>query len=225
VEARYNEDAARGAAIYQMFADLASKSEQEIYDFVLDFKQQKPLLDAQVERALAKAELEAVQRSRSADVGGVGNLPPEIIEQQAQEAAWQATLGVLPKHKGLTQQQAFDIAEKLWRRKGTYLAVADRDYPEHGVVRGQPVFKTAQWVEDFTERAELETRAARQVAQAAKVAPKVSAAAAGNAAVVSGGKPKGPPPPPGAAASATGSAKPKTKDEYDAYMRSKYGIV
>ena len=219
----FNEDAERGKAIHQFFSALATKSEQEIYDFVMDFRQQKPLLDAQVERALAQAERAALMRQTSAPTGPA-NLPPELIEQQAADAAWQASAQLRSEIKGLSQQDASDIADRLWRNRQLYITLADRDYPEYNVVQGQPVFNTARWAQDFEEQAQLVTRAAQTVQQAVKAAPKVQQAALQNAKAVGQTSKKAPPPPPGGATSA-GSAprSPRSKKEYEELMQKKYG--
>jgi hypothetical protein len=221
-QSQFVEDAERGKALYEFFGGLVGQGEQAIYDFLTDWASNKPRLDGQVERMLAKAEREHAMRA--APSAGPMNLPSELIEQQAQDAAWQETMKAIPQHKGLSVGAAQDIAEKLWRNKALYIAVADRDYPEYGVVRGQPVFNTRRWNEDFAERADLVTKAAVQVAKAAKVAPKVSQAAAGNQAVVSGSAGKAPPPPPKGAASAKGKAAPQSAEEYQKYMRAKYNL-
>lgn len=221
-QGQFAEESERGKALFEFFGGLVNQGEQAIYDFLTDWASNKPRLDGQVERMLAKAEREHAQRA--APSAGPMNLSSGLIEQQAQDAAWQETMKAIPKHKGLSVTAAQDIAEKLWERRELYIAVADRDYPEYQVVRGQPVFNTRRWNEDFQDRAELVTRGAAQVAKAAKVAPKVSQAAAGNHAVVSGSAGKAPPPPPKGAASAKGKGGPQTEAEYRAHMRAKYGL-
>lgn len=222
--AEFNEDAERGRALFEFFSGIATRSEQEIYDFVMDFKNNKPLLDAKVERALAQAQWQAAQRGQMAQQGAY-NLPPEVIEAQAQDAAWQRVQAVRSKVKGLTDEQAFDVASKLWRNKALYLGIADRDYPEAGVVRGQPVFNVAKWDEDFADRAQDYVRGAQTLAQAAKVKPKVQAAAAGNAAVLGKSGGKAPPPPPGGAASVGKAQGKETEAQYKARMKRQYGYV
>lgn len=227
VQATFNEDAERGRAIYEFFSQLATKSEQEIYDFVLDFKTQKPLLDTKVAVALEQQRLQAMRQA--ANPPAAYNLSPEHLEVQAQEAAWERSLAVMGKVKGLTRDEAFEVAKKLWNNKMLYLGVADRDYPEFNVVRGQPVFNTAKWEEDFQDRAADIVRGRQAVAKAAKVVPKVQSAANGNAAVLAqaNGKATGkaPPPPPAGAASTKAAVGNETAEQYKARVAKELGYV
>jgi len=218
----FNEDAARGAEVFQMFAQLGGMSEQDIYDWAMDFKGNQPLLQARIELAMSRQQ----QTQRTQQDAGAYNLPPDVIEAQAQDAAMQRTMAIRTKIKGLTEDQSLEVANKLWRNRGLYVGIADRDYPEAGVVRGQPVFNAGKWDEDFEDRAGDMVRGAQQLAHAAKVKPKVASAAAGNAAVLNGNGAKGPPPPPGGAASTTKkSTDEETEPQYHARMRRQYGAT
>ena len=218
----FNEDAARGAEVFQMFAQLGGMSEQDIYDWAMDFKGNQPLLQARIELAMSKQQ----HAQRTQPDAGAYNLPPDVIEAQAQDAAMQRTMAIRTKIKGLTEDQSLEVANKLWRNRGLYVGIADRDYPEAGVVRGQPVFNAGKWDEDFEDRAGDMVRGAQQLAHAAKVKPKVASAAAGNAAVLNGNGAKGPPPPPGGAASTTKkSTDEETEPQYHARMRRQYGAT
>lgn len=224
-KAEMSEKAQRGEALFDFFDKLRQQGEQAVYDFVTAWDVNQPKIDGYVAHELAKAERAAFASSNGTASGPGMNLPPEMIEAQAAEAAWTEAAALVPKHKGLTQSDAQDIAERLWRNRGLYLATADRDYPDLGIRRGQPVFLSQKWREDFSERAEERTASKRSLAQATRTAPKVQAAARRNAAAVQGKSGAAPPPPAKAPASAGDGTKGKrTEAEYKARIRSRYGV-
>ncbi len=229
-ETAFNEQAERGTALYSFFSELADKSEQEIYDFLLDWNSKKPLLQAQTERAVAKAERDAMERRMTAGYApnaASENVGTDLIVQEASERAWNEAQQLAGKVKGLKADDALEIANALWAdRQAWYIDVAQQDDPQSGIRRGQPVFRADRWRKDFLQHAELRTQASRTLTRAATVAPKLSAAAQTNAAAVrpaaaSQTRNAPPPPPAGAASGRAGRpAAPKTKAEYDALERA-----
>lgn len=171
-QSQFDEDAERGKQLYKYFRDLANKSDQEIYDHVMEFKANLPLLRAQVERGLAEAE-----RNRAIASPYSHEETMARVQNDANQAAWNHSLEVAKEFSGLTQKELSAIGLSLMeRRQAYYVYQAQSDQPSANIRRGQYVFDGNRWSEDLREsiEAHLLKKAKQAPAKvAAKPAPKI----------------------------------------------------
>lgn len=211
-----NEDVILARRLIREFAEANGKGEDGLWDFVQRLGTNLPAW-----AALARAE-SLTHRIHTT----------EQRDQSAQaEAAWQemeprVRAGLDGEIDAFLQDPALadlrplrdTIAEQFWNARDRYLAIADKDYPEHGLVRGQPFVRIREL------RQALEERLA--VARAARHGVTRDAADRRNAAVLAGPA-KVPPVPSQAPAQLTTRAtddgmdpnRPKTKEEWQDRLR------
>lgn len=143
----------RAEATANFWAALEAKGPQALWDFLNEWKTNKPQLEAARLKAEAEHIRKEAERMRQGD--------PE--EQQARETETRVNTieGLIdqvrnnPQYKFLSDDQLKTFAKRLWRNQGQLFAQADRDYPEHGVQKGQLIYQTGYFDEELAEFASV----------------------------------------------------------------------
>jgi hypothetical protein len=139
----------RAEATANFWAELEAKGPQAIAQFLQNWMVNKPQLEAARLKAEAEQIRGQVERMQRGD--------PE--EQQARETETRVNtiedlvdrVRANPQYKFISDDQLKTFAKRLWRNQGQLFTQADRDYPEHGVQKGQLIYQTGYFDEELAE--------------------------------------------------------------------------
>jgi hypothetical protein len=131
-----NEDVILARELIRRVADANGKGEDALWSFLQDFPAtlQRLALNARNESLTHQLQLRD-SREQSAQAEQVWQEMEPIVrsglESTVDEMLAEPAFADL---KGIRDR----LTAQFWRDRATYIAVADQDYPQHGLVRGQP---------------------------------------------------------------------------------------
>lgn len=164
-----NAEVLRARAILGTLTALMDQGPEKMAEWLDDFERNRPILQAQAETAVLKAQYEAQQsRLTEVDQREFRN-QQEPLMRQGLEREVQAQLAADPSLAGLLQGP---LVERLMRNMQQTFVVADRDYPEYGISRGEIALNLAYIRSEVQDIAQLtaNARATRQAQAAAQTA-------------------------------------------------------
>lgn len=153
VSTQFSEDVARGNALWQFYNGLAQQDPEVQQAWWQDFMANRPLLEAAVEREVARQQYDAARRLREPSPDQVASQQTAQVEQ-AQSVFWSVLQAERAKHPQVSDEQLAEIAGEMWDDIGALTQIANHDDPARGVVRGQPAFDLSK----IAKRMEKEVR-------------------------------------------------------------------
>lgn len=225
-ETRFNESETRGNALWQFFQGLKASPSEMQQAWWDDFNANAPLLEAAVEREIARQQYDAARQMRQPTPDQQSAHEQAQVEQ-AQGVFWNILQSARANHPQLTDDQLVQMADEMWEERQAFLVTASYDDPARGVVKGQQAWNTAQIAKRLAREATYRASttpaapASQKVAQNAKVV--------GSAAAPSGTLPQATPPSPAKSVPVSGQPRNadgtfKTKEDYEREMSRRYGV-
>jgi hypothetical protein len=124
----------RNKTVIDAIRGALGKGPDEFYEFFQGFERDFPVLLQQLENQRLKGELDDAR----AELAPVEQERTLAELQPALQEGLTTFLGDVLKDPQYAGLDAKDASERLWDLRGVVLGFADRDYPEHGLQRGQP---------------------------------------------------------------------------------------
>jgi hypothetical protein len=223
---QFNESETRGNALWQFFQGLKAQPGEIQQAWWQDFQQNAPLLEAAVEREIARQQYDAARQMREPTPDQQSAVQQAQVEQ-AQGVFWNILQSARANHPTLTDDQLVQMAEEMWEERQAFLVTASYDDPARGVVRGQQAWNTAQIAKRLAREATYRTGTNGTTSPSPKVAQ--NAKVVGSASAPSPRLPQATPPAPARTAPVAGQPRNADgtftdKDAYRREMERKYRL-
>lgn len=221
-ETAFNERAARGDALWDFFQGLKDSDPEVQQAWWADFTNSSPLLEAAVDREIARQQYEAARQMRAPNPDEQAAYQQQQT-QQAQQIFWSILQSARAQYPHLDDEALADVADGLWEYRQSFLVTADYDDPQRGVVKGQQAWDTQRVARALAREASRRQAASpngpsAKAAQNAKVVQSASAPAR---------LPQATPPAPSRVSTGQPRAQDGTftkREEYEREMARKYGL-
>lgn len=173
-EHRYDERVTRGQAIASFFDELLEQGPTAVADWLSSFAQNRPLLEARIERSHAQALFAAAQRGElpgepeAQEEGGPVEATELARHYGSQLIAHAATAQAVPELRELQPADRDAVLQALDQYAPLFMRPAnEQEQLEHGFAEGQEVFDSDRWLAEL-RRQVIATIAPRKAEQRAR---------------------------------------------------------